>query len=181
MNFSGRVTVFRQTSATGLSRSRDVSRKIHFAVLRAPVADCMPAENHEKKGRIDRPRRVHYALLYARALYAILFVVSRRLGASLFLAFSPSLGTFHLALALARPLSVCHFHPDDRREMESYWMKQREKVKPGRVERGGAKGWDGDHEKRQRIIFIDSTAEHMHLEYALDEHVRKHARTPGVC
>ena len=168
------VTVFfsrenkRAGNGTGLSRSRDVSRKIHFAVLREPTYCRLHAgRKSRKKGRIDRPRRVHYALLYARALYAILFVVSRRLGASLFLAFSLptfplslslsfSLGTFDLAFA--RPRSVCHFHPDDRREMESYWMKQRERVKPSRAERSGARGAGerlgrGDHEKKATNYF----------------------------
>lgn len=87
----------------GLSRSRDVSRKIHFTVLHAAVLPTAcrrkitkkkrkkgrgegieKRKKGKKKGRIDRPRRVHYALLYARALYAILFVVSRRLGELLF-------------------------------------------------------------------------------------------------
>lgn len=82
--------------------ARRQSKNPFYRITRGRVADCMPAENHEKKkekgegegiekrkkgkkkGRIDRPRRVHYALLYARALYAILFVVSRRLGELLF-------------------------------------------------------------------------------------------------
>lgn len=64
-----------------------------------------------KKGRIDRPRRVHYALLYARTLYAILFVVSRRLDEhvffSLFFPFPPPFSLSLPDLPLARSLSLC--------------------------------------------------------------------------
>lgn len=111
--------------------ARRQSKNPFYRITRGRVADCMPAENHEKKkgkggrgggdgkrkkgegegekkkGRIDRPRRVHYALLYARALYAILFVVSRRLGELLFFSLLPSLPPSPRSISLRHGSALC--------------------------------------------------------------------------
>lgn len=163
--------------------ARRQSKNPFYRITRGRVADCMPAENHEKKkekggegegmekgkkgrGRGRKKKRANRSS-EARPLRFIIRPSPLRdplrgfpsIGrASLFLAssLSPALAT--LDLAPPRQRSVCHFHPDDRREMESYWMKQRERMKRGRGEGrggggGGAKGWNGGSRKKGNELF----------------------------
>lgn len=140
----------------GLSRSRDVSRKIHFTVLHAAVLPTACRRKITKKkekgeGGGDRKKKKRKKKRANRSSEArpLRFIIRPSplrdplrgfpsIGrASLFLASSlrPSPALATLDLAPPRPRSVCHFHPDDGREMESYWMKQRERMKRGRGRR----------------------------------------------
>lgn len=135
--------------------ARRQSKNPFYRITRGRVADCMPAENHEKKRKKGRGEGIEKRKKgkkranrssEARPLRFIIRPSPLRdplrgfpsIGrASLFLASSlrPSPALATLDLAPPRPRSVCHFHPDDGREMESYWMKQRERMKRGRGRR----------------------------------------------
>lgn len=116
-----------ETRGTGAPTSVDfgISPKNLFPFRRRPSAGW----KSRKKGRIDRPRRVHYALLFARALYAILLVVCSRSRTPLFpLPFSTLSLSFSFAPSLARSLAgrpPRRFYPDDGTEMESQPARRR--------------------------------------------------------